>query len=175
MRTLDELQPAWNKQLASNDGSSDPGVGIGCNSTRFKCSFYFGGQANAVLDAETGLTWWRQAGNVNAAGNWSTAIGHCAEFVVNNRSGWRLPTEPELRSLMDTSSQDAYQFPAGHPFIFLPPSNTVFWTSTADPANAANAIVVEFGTGFALGSRSSAKTSNFVPWCVRGPSTLSVD
>src|SRR5262245_52072165 len=66
----------------------------------------------AVLDIETQLVWTRDAGFIgqrewsnNAAGQ-TGAREVCANLLVANRAGWRLPSLHELSSLADTAHED---------------------------------------------------------------------
>lgn len=136
MKTLADIPGSWNRELSSSGGDA-------CNTQRFTC--VFGG--SAVLDNETGLVWERGM-NVSAP-TFTQAIDNCHNFtIVSDRKGWRLPAAHELASLIDTTGTP-YKLPAGHPFLnieFVSVSE-LHWTSTSDPANAANALTVTFGTG----------------------------
>ena len=66
-------------------------------SERFVVLGQFGNQA--VLDKETQLVWQRAPGNELVS--YDTAWNRCDRANSGGRMGWRLPTLPELRSLID--------------------------------------------------------------------------
>ncbi len=107
-----------------------PPVGVvdKCNSNRFKC--VMGGAA--VLDKETGLTWARDA-NIDGKKKWIGAIRYCANLVIGDRKGWRIPKRDELASLLDMSSYylAPNKLPFGHPFQNVQSEPTdYYWCST---------------------------------------------
>src|SRR5882672_6754171 len=70
--------------------------------------------SDAVLDRETGLVW--EKAPSGAARTWHDARSFCANKSTGGRKGWRLPSLPEMTSLLDpTTSNPA--LPAGHPFV----------------------------------------------------------
>jgi len=69
----------------------------------------------AVLDRETGLVW--EQSPETTADVWLGARGACAVKNVGGRIGWRLPSLPELSSLVDPSVvPPGPTLPVGHPF-----------------------------------------------------------
>jgi hypothetical protein len=143
MRTLDELLPSWGKTL--------PATG-GCTSERFSCVL---GDA-AVLDHETGLVWERAP--EATLRTWDAANKFCAQRVLGARQGWRLPTLPELQSLLEGSS-----LPAGHPITV--PSIPTFWSSTPSGVAPDDIFAVFFSNG-SSDTRSAGVALK--TWCVRG-------
>jgi hypothetical protein len=128
---------------------------------RFTVLSTFGGAA--VRDNETGLVWERSPQATPAT--WNTARPSCAEKVASNRKGWRLPSFPELASLVDPSvSPPGPTLPAGHPFLNVQ-SDFFYWSATTNAENPTLAWVVVFGNGD-VGSIN--KTNNIQVWCVRG-------
>ena len=84
--------------------------------------------------------------------------------------GWRLPSFPELASLLvvpdvpDPADPAAGpDLPADHPFSDV--HSSIYWSATADAANPANAWIVFFGEGI-VGPNDKANTR--LVWCVRG-------
>ena len=155
MKPLEELPPAWHDALSASGTDS-------CNTQRFTC--VMGG--NAVFDRETGLVWQRTL--ANGPQTWTLAVSACAQGLLGNRWGWRLPTAPELMSLIDTS-QSSPALPVGHPFN---PSTVVaasFWTSTRDFSHPPDpyAYFVNLGTGAPGSARTDFNPVHQV-WCVRG-------
>lgn len=164
MRTLGDLVPIWDQTLSSSGG---------CSSQRFSC--VLGG--GAVLDNETGLVWSMRP--YGALLSWNQAMLGCQAHGYAGRHGWRLPTAPELMSLLDSSVVNpALSLPAGHPFV--PYSATRFWTASTDenvaPGDVSERLVVEF-LGQAPGNSGGLTSGNrdFLgyadAWCVRGAVT----
>jgi hypothetical protein len=150
MRTLEELQPAWNQKLSATGG---------CDSPRFDCIFFSGSPLFvdlAVFDRETGLVWQRNPAEGFVA-SWGEAAGQCRGLQLAGRYGWRLPTVEELSSLIENDAM-----PAGHPF--LGDVNSTFWTSTAEPGLPDYAAIVAPWAGFVS---ATTKTTDEGVWCVR--------
>lgn len=82
----------------------------------------------AVRDNETGLVWERSPDL--AFRTWSDALRHCANREVGGRFGFRLPSMPELATLVDTNTAGPIHLPAGHPFLNVQPS--AYRSSTTD-------------------------------------------
>ena len=143
MRTLDELIPSWGKTLSATDG---------CASARFTCVL----SDQAVLDHETGLVWDRAPDATLRT--WDAAYKFCAQRVLGTRQGWRLPTLPELQSLLDGTA-----LPAGNPITL--PSIPTFWS--ASPSGVAPDEI--FAVFFSNGS-TDTRSANVAlkSWCVRG-------
>jgi hypothetical protein len=125
--------PAWDQVLAPN--------------VRFVVLTNF--SSHAVLDRETGLVWSRQA-TVALPGLFAESA--CRSLVLANRSGWRLPSVAELKSLLDFSNGIGTTplFPTGHPFL-LPAGQPVYWTGDigADGTEGEGRYVVNIVGGFA--------------------------
>jgi len=116
----------------------------------------------AVLDKETGLVWEKSPDTTNST--WVDAITYCYNKNVGGRKGWRLPTVPELASLVDPT-QSSPALPSGHPFQNVQAG--IYWSSTetADPpGNAWYVGMYGGGTGW------SPTSGGFVHdvWAVRG-------
>ena len=90
--------PSWDQTLPSN--------------TRFIVLLNM--NSEAVLDRETGLVWEKSPSQTTR--NWNDSIEHCSVRNTGGRMGWRLPTMPELFSLVDPS-QSSPALPVGHPFL----------------------------------------------------------
>ena len=118
--------------------------------------------SDAVLDKETGLVW--EKAPATTAGNSSNARSTCANKAVGGRKGWRLPSMPELASLVDPSvASPGPALPQGHPFLNIQPSN--YWSASAHVENPTLTWGVGFGTGNVLGV---SKAFDNRAWCVRG-------
>ena len=72
----------------------------------------------AVLDRETGLVWEKSPATTPAQLEDVTEGQACANKTVGGRKGWRLPSFPELASLIDPNvARPGTTLPPGHPFI----------------------------------------------------------
>jgi hypothetical protein len=119
--------------------------------------------AEAVLDRETGLVW--EKAPVIPVVSWYQAVGNCAGRTIGSRMGWRLPTVQELGSLVDeTVLAPGPRLPAGHPFQQV--QQTLYWTSSSNPANSTEAFVLAFNTALVFPNIAKTQGHNF--WCVRG-------
>ena len=116
----------------------------------------------AVRDNETGLVW-EQSPRTETE-DWPNARLGCARNFVGNRLGWRLPSIPELASLIDASvAAQGPTLPTGHPFTNVP--SAFYWSATTNADSPTNAWLVFFGNG-GVGAGSKAGSSQV--WCVRG-------
>jgi hypothetical protein len=121
----------------------------------------------AVLDRETGLVWEKTPAITPRT--WSAARLECPRRTTGNRTGWRLPSMPELASLVDPSVTSGLYLPPGHPFTTgaTGVQSDVYWSATtlADTPPA-NAWFVDFSNG---NVRDTDKTFDAGhAWCVRG-------
>jgi hypothetical protein len=84
--------------------------------------------------------------------------------TTGNLMGWRLPSMPELASLVDPSAAfGELHLPPGHPFTNVQANN--YWTATTFADLPAQAWAVQFSFG---GVQSTAKFGPLQVWCVRG-------
>lgn len=116
----------------------------------------------AVLDRETGLVWEQSPQTTYAS--WSGALETCINKNVGGRKGWRLPSIPELASLIDPSvAAPGPTLPAGHPFLNL--QSSFYWSATTFAEIPFNA----WGVNFHNGTVTPGGKPGAVPvWCVRG-------
>jgi hypothetical protein len=120
----------------------------------------------AVLDKETGLVWEKAPDNSDR--QWFPARDYCINKNVGGRKGWRLPSIPELASLIDPSVLNP-ALPSGHPFNIRFGSG--YWSASSDSQNTANT----WGVSFDIGSFfAKSKSNDSGSWCVRGPMQESV-
>ena len=119
--------------------------------------------SDAVLDKETGLVW--EKSPQAATARWSTARRTCTEKSVGGQKGWRLPSLPELRSLVDDSvTPPGPTLPPGHPFLAV--QSAVYWSETRVGENPSGAWAVHFGLG---GGAVFINWAHAVQaWCVHG-------
>jgi hypothetical protein len=112
----------------------------------------------AVLDKETQLVWMKTA---RAANYYSTAYILCIIADTGGRRGWRLPTAPEMASLMATAATSM-------PSVFAIPSGR-YWTSSEHPQahqyNYQYAMTIQAPDG-AMSTEVRTELRPFV--CVRG-------
>jgi hypothetical protein len=140
-----------------------------------------------VTDVVTGLIWMKNADCGQLRSNWAEqsrrvsllASGQCGLSDNSSAGDWRLPTRAEFEATWDPSCP-APTLPnatgtgcaADGPNLFtLPPNNAAaFSTSTIDPTNMLNFIVMNFsnGTTFVY-SRATTSPSPQV-WAVRSTS-----
>lgn len=123
----------------------------------------------AVLDRETGLVWQRTVPFIEL-GSAADAARFCLNQATGGRFGWRLPSAPELASLIDkTAMAPQPALPTGHPFIGVttlsatPFGDTPTAYYTTDPAGAM--------VTFAVPPHIVESGSLFLLWCVRGPAS----
>ena len=92
--------PSWDQTLPS--------------ATRFIVLSNFNSQA--VLDRNTGLVWERSPQTTTEV--WNASRRTCANRIVGDQKGWRLPSFTELSSLVDpTVPVPGPTLPPGHPFL----------------------------------------------------------
>jgi len=123
----------------------------------------------AVRDNNTGLVWERSPDMMEL---WIDARLKCLNKpvpAVGGTRGWRLPSIPELASLVDPSVSLGLKLPPGHPFLTV--ASGTYWSATTSASNGSS-----FGTGSILsvsfddglvGTTSKGSPANY--WCVRGP------
>ena len=96
----------------------------------------------AVLDRETGLVWQRTTSDTTQS--WYDAQLYSYDLIINNRKGWRLPTEDELATLLDTTQSDP-MLPDGHLFTNVKHEmRDAYWSSTTCSENTDNAWNIYF-------------------------------
>jgi len=120
--------------------------------------------SEAVLDRETGLVWENTPTTTLATPqSWLNARFTCANSAVGGRKGWRLPSLPELASLVDPSvASPGPTLSSGHPFLNVQSTN--YWSASAHAENPALMWGVGFGNGAVLGL---SKAFDQRAWCVR--------
>ncbi len=117
---------------------------------------------DAVLDKQTGLVWEKSPQTTSA--RWSVAHRTCIEKNVGGRKGWRLPSLPELSSLVDPSvAPPGPTLPQGHPFLAV--QSAVYWSATRADEDPKGSWAVHFGLG---GGATFINWAHSVQaWCVR--------
>ena len=168
---LADYGPTGTPAMAAPLVKEDPHMGVTQNwdkilpaATRFVVLPGFATTTNgAVRDNETGLVW-EQSPYTESAIGWSSARNGCISKNVGGRNGWRLPSIPELTSLIDPSVSSGPKLPPGHPFINV--SAVTYWSASTDASNSALAWLVYFedGSVFPLDKTAGGPRA----WCVRG-------
>ena len=119
--------------------------------------------SDAVLDKNTGLVW--EKSPQMAAAKWDVARFTCINKTVGGQKGWRLPSIPELTSLIDPSvTPPGPTLPPGHPFVNVQSAN--YWSATTIAESPTAAWMVFFNAGAVLNTKRDIKSQ---VWCVRGP------
>ena len=132
---------------------------------------------DAVLDRETGLVWERSPdtgrhtwGPTEISFDTNSATWFCAAKNVGGRKGWRLPSIPELASLIDpTVAYPGPMLPVGHPFTNVA-NNDPYWSATTSSDFTTHAWNVRFDSGRV---DDDVKTNPDYAWCIRGPMNAS--
>ncbi len=115
----------------------------------------------AVRDNETGLVW--EKSPATTTGSWTNARFGCSNKIVGGRKGWRLPSFPELASLIDPSVTAGPTLPPGHPFTNV--QSAAYWAATAVIELPSDGWGVNFEKGVV--TRTNKSFTGLV-WCVRG-------
>ena len=117
---------------------------------------------DAVRDNNTGLVW--EKSPQTATATWNGARFTCINKNIGGQKGWRLPSIPDLASLIDPSvSPPGPTLPLGHPFHNI--QSAGYWSATTNAEDASDAWFVYFGRGFV---DHDSKTHTGHAWCVRG-------
>ncbi len=142
--------------LTGDDGTYRKGIARG----------YSRSIAGVVTDNATGLQWQDDYSDNNGSikkTNWADAQSYCAALTLDG-GGWRLPTMPELRSLLDYSRSNPIIDPVFQKIdgALLSP---YYWSSTSYANNTSNAWMLSFYYGYASYFTKSAADD---VRCVRG-------
>jgi hypothetical protein len=136
----------------------------------------------AVRDNETGLVWEKTPTRI--ATGYEGAIRACQSIQTGGRMGWRLPTYPELVSLVQTTNTSfgSLSLPTGHPFsvstsaVYFTLGTTTQGTQGSEffaviavnlTPTAVGPSSVIFPVGGVLTSKFDQSVSNGAVWCVR--------
>lgn len=105
-------------------------------------------RAHDVRDPATGL-WWQRASSREAM-TWAAADAYCRALSVEGRGGWRLPSLPELLTLIDETAQVA---PAVDRVAFPDTAGEPYWSSSGFAGKSELAWYVRFDHGDGLYGR----------------------
>lgn len=118
----------------------------------------------AVLDKETQLVW-EQSPDMTTR-SWSSTLDHCANRTTGGRMGWRLPSAPELASLVDPSNPGGDpDLPPLHPFDNILLDD--YWSATTNADDSSQAWDVNFEASDVVLTNDKIN-SPALAWCVRG-------
>lgn len=118
---------------------------------------------DAVRDNNTGLVW-EKSPQTTTTTTWNGARFTCINKNVGGQKGWRLPSIPDLASLIDPSvAPPGPTLPSGHPFQNV--QSAGYWSATTRAEDSSDAWFVYFGIGFV---DSDSKTHTGHAWCGRG-------
>ena len=127
------------------------------------------GVAQAYCDRQTGLVWQARPPGLDSLFKWTDARHHCMgeSEPWNGHLGGRLPSIPELSTLVDTGSDnctiDQLCLPDGHPFQNV--QSAKYWAATEDADESEHAWAVDISRGV---PNVFSKDSLNMAWCVRG-------
>ncbi len=116
-----------------------------------------------VTDVATGLQWqddYSDNGGAVKDANWTEAMAYCDNLTLDGRSDWRLPSQKELRTLVDAGRIN----PAIDPG-FVKAASSYYWSSTVFADKASIAWIVYFYSGE---DGADNKTNRNDVRCVRG-------
>jgi len=116
----------------------------------------------AVLDRETGLVW-EQALELTTRA-WGNATWYCANKIVGESGGWRLPSVVELKSVEDRTLPSPYINSVFNSNGILSANN--WWSATTGAVTPTDAWIVDIGGRVNGNSKTNGQG---LAWCVRGP------
>jgi len=144
-----------NTTAQHSETSSGSSSGAPREQNRFRVS------GETVVDARSGLTWQRAVAPKRMTP--SEAKGYCARLSLGGATGWRLPTEDELKALIEPARKPTIDREA-FPGVSASPDESKFWSSTPSPKEPGMVRSVDFSNGFV---RDSAATYSYSVRCVR--------
>jgi hypothetical protein len=170
MRTLDEIytRPVWDMfDKTFTDWPDNPRFSVCDNGTPENTG------DDMVLDKETGLVWVRDPSLLRvdiATQPLTFPLAHiaCSQYpIVGRPDGWRLPTLPELSTLIDRTHYNP-ALPSGHPFINVNTYSS-YWTVTPTLLCGGYLSDTLYRVGFSSGYKNCAhRDDEYYVWCVRG-------
>lgn len=116
---------------------------------------------DTVTDNQTGLMWTKTA-NLCGRRTWNDAVFFCENLFSSGHTDWRLPSVPELFSLIDYSQYNPV-LPSDHPFTGV--QSDRYWTGTTYASITDFAWCVSMGVGDVY---YDTKTTAYYVWPVRG-------
>jgi hypothetical protein len=123
-------------------------------------SYTINDSKGTVIDNVTGLMWQRQDDGV--ARTWDAATSYCTGLTLATFTDWRLPSEQELKTLVDYGQP--YSGPAIDTTVFPGTNAANYWSSTTNSWGGDYAWFVFFGTD---GSGYTGRYRSYYARCVR--------
>lgn len=117
---------------------------------------------DVVIDTGAGLMWTRDIEIARTGMAWDDATTWVKDLQVGGYQDWRLPTNEELKYLIEHSGNRPADYLSGVGFVNIRP--TWYWTSSTNPAGVNYAWSIHMNNGLAGGDY---KTSIYGVWPVR--------
>jgi hypothetical protein len=117
--------------------------------------------ANTVYDASTGLRWQDNPDAKTLKRDWEGAKSYCENLTLDGYSDWRLPSYPELLTLVEYTKYN----PAIKTGFKNTATDDFYWSASPNVDFGLNAWVVFFGSG---STDNNSKTGKYYVRCVRG-------
>ncbi len=116
---------------------------------------------STFYDASTGLRWQDNRDAKTVKKDWEGAKSYCENLTLDGYSDWRLPSYPELLTIVDYTKYN--------PAIKAGFKNTAtddwYWSASPSVYFDSSARIVDFDFG---GTNSNSKASTYSVRCVRG-------
>jgi hypothetical protein len=113
-----------------------------------------------ITDVSTNLMWMQSPKRI--AVSYEEAEEYCSTLTQGGYSGWRMPTAPEWKDLID-EAQQAPALPKGHPFKNIVVS-VFFWSKTKHSTLAQRIYVADLYRGKV---DDQSKNNQYIVWPVR--------
>jgi hypothetical protein len=140
---------AWKVQACANEECGLWSGPMNFDHTAMNVPRFTDNDDGTVTDSKTNLMWSKDA-NLLGGSMYMDAVQKCDEYPVYGLGGyhdWRLPSMPELKSLIDTSQSDP-ALPPGNPFINV--QLYYYWTTMVSEPDYHNVVYMDNGgVGFA--------------------------
>jgi len=117
--------------------------------------------ANTVYDASTGLRWQDSPDAKTVKKDWAGAKSYCENLTLDGYSDWRLPSYPELLTLVDYTKYN----PAIKTGFKNTATDDFYWSASPYVYNGSYAWIVNFSNGHTF---NTSKTGKVSVRCVRG-------
>jgi len=105
------------------------------------CEYFWVDGEETWTDTATGLEW--QNPSLDMRNSWEQALGYCQNLNWAGKTGWRMPSFDELKTIHDPSGHDVY----GETCYWKSGLNgqcQIFWTSTTFVSEEQKAYTINF-------------------------------
>lgn len=105
------------------------------------CEYFWVGGEETWTDTTTGLEW--QNPSLDMRNSWEQALGYCQNLSWAGKTGWRLPSFDELKTIHDPSGHDV----SGEACYWkrgLHGQCEIFWTSNTFMGEGESAYTINF-------------------------------